>query len=95
MHGLAGGNWKRSHDQAMATEKNNLTGNHGVQRLCDLLSIKATAPVPDPPSDVVGELLSASGEGSGDTEAAWRGNEGARCAHCRGPRGSNGGGPEV
>ena len=34
----------------MATEKNDLTGNRAVsERLRDLLSIKATAPVPDPP----------------------------------------------
>lgn len=52
MHGLTGGSWKRSHDQTTATEKNNPTGNRGIrsQRLCDLLSINATAPVPDPPS---------------------------------------------
>jgi hypothetical protein len=27
MHGLTGGSWKRNHDQAMATEMNDLTGN--------------------------------------------------------------------
>jgi len=27
MHGLTGGSWKRNHDQATATEKNNPTGN--------------------------------------------------------------------
>jgi hypothetical protein len=27
MHGLTGGSWKRNHDQAMAAEMNDLTGN--------------------------------------------------------------------
>jgi hypothetical protein len=30
MHGLTGGSWKQSHDQIMATEKNNPTGNRRV-----------------------------------------------------------------
>ena len=30
MHGLTGGSWKRSYDQATATEKNNPTGNRAV-----------------------------------------------------------------
>ena len=51
------------------------------QWLCDLPPIKATAPVPDPPSDVLGDLLSASGAGGGDTEAAWRRDENPRGAH--------------
>ena len=80
MHGLTGGNWKRSHDQTMATEKNNSTGNCGALWLCDLLSIKATAPVPDPPSDVFGELFSTSGAGGRGTETAWRRSPGARSA---------------
>jgi hypothetical protein len=67
MHGLTGGSWKRSHDQTTATEKNDPTGTVGSQRLCDLLSVNATAPVPDPPSHVVGKLLSATGEGRGDS----------------------------
>lgn len=78
MHGLTGGNWKRSHDQTMATEKNNSTGNCGALWLCDLLSIKATAPVSDPPSDVLGKLLPTPGAGGRDTETARRGGCGMR-----------------
>jgi hypothetical protein len=42
MHGLTGGSWKRSYDQATATEKNNPTGNRAVQysRLRDLPPLK-------------------------------------------------------
>src|SRR6266516_2655662 len=48
-------------------------------------------------SDVVGELLSATGEGGGDTEIAWRGQN-PRRAHCGGQNradsGSHGTGKE-
>jgi hypothetical protein len=73
MHGLTGGSWKRSHERTTATEKNNPTGNHGPQRLCDLQSINATAPVPDPPRRVPiqGPPLGLSG---------WRAREGVRRA---------------
>jgi hypothetical protein len=67
----------------------------GSQRFCDLLLIKATAPVPDPPSDVLGELLPAPGAGGGDTETAWWRGQGAQCAHRRGQDRPNGGGPEA
>jgi hypothetical protein len=30
MHGLTGGSWKRNHDQAMVTGKNDPMGNHVV-----------------------------------------------------------------
>ena len=92
MHGLTGGNWKRSHDQTMATEKNNSTGNCGAPWLCDLLSIKATAPVPDPPPDVFGFVLPAPGARGRGTEAGWRRGPGAWCAGCRGPDHPNSGG---
>lgn len=46
-------------------------------------------------SDVLGELLSASGVGGGDTEAARRGNPNSRGAHCGRSRRSNGGGQAV
>ena len=50
----------------------------GSQWLCDLLSVNATAPVSDPPSDVVGELLPAPGAGGGDTEGWGSWDEGPR-----------------
>ena len=56
MHGLTGGSWKRSHDQAMAAEKNNPRETVWSQWLCDLPSITATAPVPDPPHASVWEV---------------------------------------
>jgi hypothetical protein len=56
MHGLTGGSWKRSHDQAMAAEKNNPRETVWSQWLCDLPSITATAPVPDPPSPSSGAI---------------------------------------
>ena len=90
MHGLTGGSWKRS-ELTTATEKNDPTGNRPVHWVCDLPPSNATAPVPDPPPDVLGHLLSAAGEGGGDTEAAWRGDE---CWDCHGGRQGrpNGGG---
>jgi hypothetical protein len=83
MHGVTGGNWKRSHDRTMATEKNNSTGNCGVLWLCDLLSIKATAPVPDPPQDVLGKLFPGAGESRPHSEVCWW-HKNSRCAHGRG-----------
>ena len=74
MHGLTGGSWKRSADLTMVIEKNSPGGKpHGLKWLRDLPSTDPTAPAPDPPSDVVGKLLSASGAGGGNSEAArWR-----------------------
>jgi len=48
------------------------TGNRTVTAAPRLPPILVTAPAPDPPPDVVGELLSASGACGGDTQAAWR-----------------------
>src|SRR5664279_2803402 len=48
-------------------------------------------PVSDLEPDVFGELLSAPGEGGGDTETAWRG-ESSGCADCGGQNRPNGGG---
>ena len=62
------------------------TGNRTVTAAPRLPPILATAPAPDPPSDVLGDLLSASGAGGGDTEAAWRWDENAWGAH-RSPTG--------
>jgi hypothetical protein len=83
MHGLTGGSWKRSHERTTATEKNNPTGNHGAQRLCDLQSINATAPVPDPPPVVVGDVFPPAGTGGGDPQGAWAGDAGTGRAHGR------------
>jgi hypothetical protein len=47
------------------------TGNRMVTAAPRLPPILVTAPAPDPPSDVVGQLLSASGACGGDTETAW------------------------
>ena len=64
MHGLTGGSWKRSADLTTVIEKNSLGGKpHGLKWLHDLPSTDPTAPAPDPPSDVFGGLLSASGAG--------------------------------
>jgi hypothetical protein len=53
MHGLTGGSWKRSDDQATVTKKNDPYGKpRGHHRLRDLSSTNATAPVPDPPVTV-------------------------------------------
>ena len=57
------------------------TGNRTVTAAPRLPPILVTAPAPDPPSDVFGELLSPSGACGGDTETAWRRHEGARGAH--------------
>ena len=59
------------------------TGNRTVTAAPRLPPILVTAPAPDPPSDVVGELLSASGACGGDTQAAWRRDQNARCAYHR------------
>jgi len=66
MHGLTGGSWKRDTDRATAAEKNDPreTGRSAAPRLPPIL---VTAPAPDPPSDVLGVVLSASGAGGGDT----------------------------
>ena len=60
------------------------TGNRTVTAAPRLPPILVTAPAPDPPSDVFGELLSPSGACGGDTETAWRRHEGARGAYDRG-----------
>ena len=50
--------------------------------------------VQDLESDVLGDVLPASGEGGGDPEAAWRRDPNSRGAHCRGQgRADRGGGP--
>jgi hypothetical protein len=82
MHGLTGGSWKRSADLTTAMEKNSPGGKpHGPQWLHDLPPTDPTAPAPDPPSDVFGYLVSASGARGGGTEAARRRHEDARGAH--------------
>ena len=53
------------------------TGNRTVTAAPRLPPILVTAPAPDPPSDVLGVLFSASGDGGGDTQAAWRRDEDA------------------
>ena len=81
MHGLTGGSWKRSADLTMVIEKNSPGGKpHGLKWLRDLPSTDPTAPAPDPPSDVIGELLPASGASGGNSEAAWW--WGAGCSGC-------------
>ena len=71
MHGLTGGDWKRKRpDQGREEEQRNGKPLRSLW-LHDLPSPAATAPAPDPPPDVLGELLPASGEGGGNTEAAW------------------------
>ncbi len=52
-------------------------------------------PVQDLESDVVGFLLSAAGQGGGDTETAWRRDQSARRAHGRRQDRSNGGRSEA
>ena len=47
------------------------TGNRTVTAAPRLPPILVTAPAPDPPSNVFGQLLSAAGTGRGNTEAAW------------------------
>ena len=60
MHGLTGGSWKRSRDRTTATEKNDPTGNRAVTSgSVTYRRSHATAPAPDPPSDVLGELFPA------------------------------------
>ena len=69
MHGLTGGSWKRSADLTTVIEKNSPGGKpHGLKWLHDLPSTDPTAPAPDPPSDVLGDVLSASRDGGGDTQ---------------------------
>ena len=64
MHGLTGGSWKRSADLTTVIEKNSPGGKpRGLKWLRDLPSTDPTAPAPDPPSDVFGDLLSTSGAG--------------------------------
>src|SRR5271166_7241 len=95
MHGLMGGDWKRKRpDQGREEEQRNGKPLRSLW-LHDLPSPAATAPAPDPPSDVVGELLSPSGACGGDTEAAWRRDPNAGCAYYRRPGGANGGGRGV
>ncbi len=64
MHGLTGGSWKRSAGLTTVMGKNDPDGKpQGHQWLRDLQLSDATAPASDPPSDVFGDLLSASGAG--------------------------------
>ena len=51
--------------------------------------------VQDLESDVVGDLFSASGDGGGDTETAWRWDQNPRGADDRGQGRPDGGGPEA
>jgi hypothetical protein len=55
------------------------TGNRTVTAAPRLPPILVTAPAPDPPSDVVGDVLPAAGAGGGDTESRWW-DTGSRCA---------------
>ena len=57
------------------------TGNRTVTAAPRLPPILVTAPAPDPPSDVVGVVLSATGARGGDTQAAWRRNQDAGRTH--------------
>jgi hypothetical protein len=64
MHGLTGGSWKRSADLTTAMEKNSPGGKpHGPQWLHDLPSTDPTAPAPDPPPNVLGDVFPAPGAG--------------------------------
>ena len=79
MHGLTGGDWKRKRpDQGREEEQRNGKPLRSLW-LHDLPSPAATAPAPDPPPDVLGELLPATGAGGGDTEIAGR-HKGFGCA---------------
>ncbi len=71
------------------------TGNRTVTAAPRLPPILVTAPAPDPPSDVLGVLLSASGEGCGDTETPWRWDENPWRANDLGQSGPDGGGPQA
>ena len=71
------------------------TGNRTVTAAPRLPPILVTAPAPDPPSDVLGVVLSASGEGCGDTETPWRWDENPWRANDLGQSGPNGGGPQL
>jgi hypothetical protein len=62
MHGLMGGSWKRG-SLTTVTGVAQPTGKPAEERPQDLPSGNATAPASDPPSDVVGDLFSASGAG--------------------------------
>jgi hypothetical protein len=95
MHGLTGGSRKRSVDLTMVMEKNGPAGNRkGIKWLHDLQLADATAPAPDPPSYVVGELFPASGQSSGNSEGWGEGCPGARSAY-RGGSGCADGGQNV
>ena len=68
------------------------TGNRTVTAAPRLPPILVTAPAPDPPSNVFGQLLSAAGAGRGDTQAArrWGPNSG-RTYRGRSGRANSGG----
>ena len=81
MHGLMGGGWKRKRpDQGREEEQRNGKLLHSLW-LHDLPSGFATAPVPDPPPDVIAHLVCAAGACGGDTEAPWRGYQDAWYCH--------------
>src|SRR5271168_5005488 len=91
MHGLMGGDWKRKRpDQGREEEQRNGKPLRSLW-LHDLPSPAATAPAPDPPSDVFGVVFSASSARGGDTEAAWRRHENPWGAYGRGQDSPNSG----
>ena len=67
------------------------TGNRTVTAAPRLPPILVTAPAPDPPSDVLGVVLSTSGAGGGDIQTAWRWDENPWRANDLGQSGPNGG----
>lgn len=73
MHGLTGGSWKRKRHRPRLKRK--LPAGKPRQERQTYSRTIATAPAPDPPSDVIGFVFPASGARGGDTEAAWRRHE--------------------